>query len=374
MTTGVGWAGRLYRRRRMLLMQLLSTLLGVVLALVCLELVLRIVAAATSSDVTAELARAARLKPQPVHGDCRSNPQSALGDLVQPSADPERVYELKPNIHTCFKDVVTRTSAEGLRAERSYQRPKPPGVYRILLLGDSFVFAWGMEYEQTFGALLEHEIARQVPSGVTVEVINLGTPGYNTWQQAAAFRHVGSSYQPDCVLILFYSDDLALPHLLLDRPDPLTLKTSFVGEKVQRFWPSDPSAPLQAWFQISDGDLAVFVPELALDQVPARYRHMVGLPAYRAALRTIVDVARTSGTTVVNLADYRQLEEQLSSAQLAAGQAELGIVRPEFRFPFDPRHWLTPDDPHLSVAGNVELEQRIMTSLRQVGRCLGPTR
>ncbi len=355
-------------------MQWLAIVLGVVLGLLCLEIALRILAAATWNDVRAELARAGRLKPQPVRGECRQHPQSGLGDLVQPSADPERVYELKPNIYTCFKNVPTRTNAEGLRAERSYQRPKPPGVYRVLLLGDSFTFAWGMTYEQTFGALLERDIAREVPSGLAVEVINLGTPGYNTWQQAAAFRSTGSSYQPDCVLVLFYSDDLALPHLLLNRPNPLTLRTSFVADKLRYIFPRERRGPVEIWFEVSDGDYAVFVPEADLERVPARYRHMVGLPAYRAALRTIAEVARASGATVVNLADYRQLEGRLKTEELVAGQAELGILRPEFRFPFHPRHWLAPDDPHLSVAGNIELEQRIMQALHQVGRCLGPKR
>ena len=92
-------------------------------------------------------------------------------------------------------------NAEG---RRDLERPvhKPPGTYRILLLGDSFVEAMQVPLEQTFARTLEAALNR--PGGPPVEVISMGVSGYGTASQYLWYRDQGRAYQPDLVLLAFY--------------------------------------------------------------------------------------------------------------------------------------------------------------------------
>src|SRR6185369_14330876 len=89
--------------------------------------------------------------------------------------------------------VPVQINAEG---RRDLERPqqKPPGTYRILLLGDSFVEAMQVPIEQTFARGLEATLSRP---GAPVEVISMGVSGYGTASQYLWYRQHGREYQPD---------------------------------------------------------------------------------------------------------------------------------------------------------------------------------
>ncbi|MBM4337801.1 MAG: hypothetical protein FJ108_18080 [Deltaproteobacteria bacterium] len=56
--------------------------------------------------------------------------------LLQASADPGIVYELKPNLDTRFNLVAFRTNSRGLR-DREYALAKPAGAFRVAVIGGS---------------------------------------------------------------------------------------------------------------------------------------------------------------------------------------------------------------------------------------------
>ncbi len=87
---------------------------------------------------------------------------------------------------------------------RDLERPvhKPPGTYRVLLLGDSFIEAMQVALEQTFARRLEAALNR--PGGPPVEVISMGVSGYGTASQYLWYRDEGRAYGPDVVLLSFY--------------------------------------------------------------------------------------------------------------------------------------------------------------------------
>ena len=78
---------------------------------------------------------------------------------------------------------------------------KPDGVFRILVLGDSFMEATSVKLEDTFHRQVE-EFARA--AGSNVEVINMGVAGYGTLQEYLVFRDIGHLYHPDLVLVGFF--------------------------------------------------------------------------------------------------------------------------------------------------------------------------
>lgn len=105
------------------------------------------------------------------------------------------------------------TDSSGLRvARRGFRWPlhKPDGVYRILMLGPSFAFGWGVEYEESLAGLLGGLVERSDPAKRRVEVVNAGVPGIPPRPHLRWYQEVGSRYRPDLVIQLTYGS-LAVP-------------------------------------------------------------------------------------------------------------------------------------------------------------------
>jgi lysophospholipase L1-like esterase len=77
---------------------------------------------------------------------------------------------------------------------------KPPGTFRILMLGDSFVQAIQVAETATAHQVLENILAESGP----VEVISGGVVNWGTNQQLLYYRKQGRQFQPDVVLLMFY--------------------------------------------------------------------------------------------------------------------------------------------------------------------------
>ncbi len=118
-----------------------------------------------------------------------------------------RAFEHEPNFRgrDRFGNEI-RINSLGLR-EREFDRKKLPGTTRILVLGDSVVFGDGVSAEDAFPRRLEARLASKFRS---VEVLNAGVRGYNTYQELCFLREVGVALGPD-VVILFYTTNDAEP-------------------------------------------------------------------------------------------------------------------------------------------------------------------
>jgi lysophospholipase L1-like esterase len=95
-----------------------------------------------------------------------------------------------------------RISPLGLRDRRtSYE--KPPGVYRVLLLGDSFLEGVQVQQWETVAERLEDRLNAR-SGGRPVEVINAGVAAYGTAQQLLLYEHEVHRYNADAVMLLFF--------------------------------------------------------------------------------------------------------------------------------------------------------------------------
>lgn len=83
--------------------------------------------------------------------------------------------------------------------DREHTFAKPPGVYRVLVLGDSFMEALQVEFEASLPSLVEHTLAER--SGKRIEVVNAGVSGWGTGDELRYLTQYGFSYQPDLVLV-----------------------------------------------------------------------------------------------------------------------------------------------------------------------------
>jgi hypothetical protein len=95
-----------------------------------------------------------------------------------------------------------QTNAAGQRG-RSIPIEKPAGIFRILVLGDSFVEAEQVHDHERFIVRLE-AILNQDGGAIRYEVIDGGCGGWGTAQQLLYLREQGLAYEPDLVLLAFF--------------------------------------------------------------------------------------------------------------------------------------------------------------------------
>lgn len=150
-----------------------------------------------------------RLLPMPVVQRIRSQ-QEARGQRRE--AHPPGLYRLHPRIGWTLTpgfsgpfrgpdfEIRVQANPEGLRDRPFAQGPSDS--FRILGLGDSFAFGWGVAYDEGFLKVLERRLNEASP--LEFEVINGGIPGYGTYEALQLLRWVGLDYEPDLVVLAFY--------------------------------------------------------------------------------------------------------------------------------------------------------------------------
>jgi lysophospholipase L1-like esterase len=119
------------------------------------------------------------------------------------SSDPELGHVHRPGRRARLMGVEVRTNSRGLR-DREFSLERRPGVRRILMLGDSLTFGWGVPLEDTFSKRIE---AMYRSDGLAAEVINSGVGNWNTIQQVRFFETEGVKYEPDIVVLNYFVND-----------------------------------------------------------------------------------------------------------------------------------------------------------------------
>jgi len=161
--------------------------------------------------------------------------------------DPEAGWRCYPNLDARYSlpgsfNVRVRCNSRGLRdSDKGYT--KPPGTRRILVLGDSFMWGYGVENNEMFSTVLQG----LVPGS---ETINFGVNGYSTVQEFVRLETEGLRYEPDVTALVFVWNDLednfddkqgGRPVAVIQ--DNNTLRIT--NRPVKRRWKS----PVQQWFR-----------------------------------------------------------------------------------------------------------------------------
>lgn len=105
-----------------------------------------------------------------------------------------------PNWKATTRGRPLSINSKGLR-DREHPYEKPPGTKRILVLGDSFAWGYGVGDSEVFTDVLERQL---VAKGKPWEVINTGVSGWGTDQEYLFFREEGVKYSPDIVVLAYY--------------------------------------------------------------------------------------------------------------------------------------------------------------------------
>lgn len=88
----------------------------------------------------------------------------------------------------------------GMR-DREYSVQKPRGTHRILVLGGSFTWGYGVADDEVFTEVLEAKFAEI--GDARYEVLNTGVSGWSTDQELLFLIDEGFQYDPDIVVLSF---------------------------------------------------------------------------------------------------------------------------------------------------------------------------
>lgn len=116
-------------------------------------------------------------------------------------------FEHNPGANARLMGVDVVINQDGLR-EREVGQSKPPGVFRVAVIGDSITFGWGVEQGETLSRQLETLLNRQQAAGsVRFEVLNFGVGNYAISDVAAMLETKAIAYSPDMVIYGAFIND-----------------------------------------------------------------------------------------------------------------------------------------------------------------------
>jgi lysophospholipase L1-like esterase len=116
--------------------------------------------------------------------------------------DPQLYWRLKPN-QDCFTKIghkPVHINSKGTRGPE-FVLPKPANLLRVLSVGDSVTFGWGLSDEETYSRLLQGKLQADARHFTQVEVINAGVNAWSYPQMTTFFEEIGTQFKPDCVIL-----------------------------------------------------------------------------------------------------------------------------------------------------------------------------
>lgn len=210
-------------------------------------------------------------------------------------------------------DVRVTTNPTGMRGPREYPVARPAGGRRVLLLGDSFTFGYGVEDGEVVSAVLE-DLLNAAPGAPRTEVINLGVSGFGQAEELVTWEQRGRAYQPDLVAVLYFDNDIgnnAVAQLYTAGPAGTVTRTGnayLPGAKLQeRLYAIPPVRWLfehsQAWNLIRNR-LSILVQNALLERQGLKKfddATPVGVDLTRALLQALAADIRAAGARPVFL-------------------------------------------------------------------------
>ena len=128
-------------------------------------------------------------------------------------ADPDLPFRIRPN--SVERGLAPskefrfeyRHNSQGLR-DVEHAAGKPPGVFRIVAVGDSFTYGVGAAFDETYLAVMERQLNARTGAHPRVETVRAGVPRYYPETQRIWLERHGMAYQPDLVLVGFLPNDV----------------------------------------------------------------------------------------------------------------------------------------------------------------------
>jgi len=274
--------------------------------------------------------------------------------LKRPVSDPRLSFVHAPGGHAFLMGADVRINSQGLR-DQEYTLAKPPGTYRIMMLGDSTTFGWGVTADATVAKILEREL-NGAQRQRRFEVLNAGVGNYDTVQEVTYYLQRGRAFHPDLVVLEYFINDA--------EPVPRETKSFLRDRSYFAAFVASRSDGIMRWFGARPDWRQYYASLYEPDR-----------PGWIAAQAALGDLSRTTmadGTTAVValLPELHQIEPDYPFARehaaVRAAAAAHGLPAVELIDALrghgpESTLWVTPADTHPNRKANELIAGRLMT-------------
>ena len=262
--------------------------------------------------------------------------------VTRVSASPAIGHEHVPLARARLMGVDVAISSQGLR-DRDFPPAPAPGRTRILMLGDSLTFGWGVPGERTYSKRLEQMLRE---AGHDAEVLNTGVGNYNTEMEVAWYAERGRRLRPHYVVLNYFINDA--------EPTP-RYETSFFARhsRAYVYFASRMDAALR---QASVGSRSDWH-----DYYASLYRDPLNIQRVAAAIEKLARLCREDGSALF-VANYPELRnprdypfpyvDEAVSRIAERNRLKYIALLPAVRDLPPESLWVTRPDPHPSSAAH----------------------
>jgi lysophospholipase L1-like esterase len=254
------------------------------------------------------------------------------------SSDPLIGHNHRPNRQAFLMGVQFDTNSKGLR-DREFSYEKPPGRLRIMMLGDSFTVGWGAKFDETFPKRIERMYAER---GIQAEAINTGVGNYNTIQEVEYYLREGYKYNPDIVVLNFtFNDAEPVP---VSSPPPTILRVCYscifvegrIDSVLRELFVKKDWADYYLGLYGDDGQAKGWLDAKAYIAKLAAFTKAHGTKLLIASMPELHDVQHYRLQKIIDLVHEAADENDVPFVDLLPYVQ--GVPSPEL--------WVTPPDPH----------------------------
>jgi lysophospholipase L1-like esterase len=278
-----------------------------------------------------------------------------------------------PNLRARNAGALYETNSAGFRG-RERTPGKPPGGFRIAVIGDSIAMGWGVSEADSYAARLEASL------GPPVEVLNFGVAGLDALEAVERYHAKALAFEPDLVLYGFTLNDLDNEHYRHSAEDlgavdrALRAHPSVLWARVllprlgalREVLFAPPGSPL---FELDDN---WFHNPAAWQTTLAALDRLAASAAQRGHCAVLLIHPQLHYLNALH--PYHRHYDAIARAAEARG---FFVVRPieEFLGRKDRRLWVAPDDPHPGPEAHAMLAARLRKELEALpARCGLPPR
>lgn len=134
-------------------------------------------------------------------------------EMFVADSDSLMPYALRPGYSGWYAGSHVSIDSNGFRVVRSAWQPSPrTPEKRLLLLGDSQVFGAGVADSETIPSQLQDSLAAR---GLNIRVLNIGVPGYSSWNEYRALDRYLAKHRVDDVILLYHPGDATFENDIL---------------------------------------------------------------------------------------------------------------------------------------------------------------
>jgi len=287
-----------------------------------------------------------------------TNALVTLKDVIHLSANSNIIYEMFPNLDVRFLGRAMHTDGEGFRVTPGSE--ETPDAFRIVGLGDSVMFGWGVADEETY---LSHLCGQwKQKKGGPVAVWNTCVPGYNTTMEVETLEAKLLSKAPNLVLLHYVDNDLGLPNFIPQKDESVRQTKSLLIAAVSGWRGGRKRAATFERLVRRKGP------------TPEAYAHMVGESACSDQIRRLASLSAHHGFDVVVICNWAAPDFLAAVAEdVGIPIIELGGMIRRYREESQIKGFqgsvltVSQSDPHYSALAHELIADEVLRRLQEEG-------